>query len=61
MSREFMNGGSWMARGEKRPFISRIRGYVSVGIRGNYGGECLENALPNLTKFYGAGKGGIGT
>jgi hypothetical protein len=35
-------------------------GYASAGIRGDNGGECLENGLPNLTKFYGAGKGGIG-
>jgi hypothetical protein len=56
-----MNDGSWAPRGEKRPFIRRIRRDAPAGIRGDYGGEGLENALPNLTKFYGTGKGGIGT
>ena len=56
-----MNGGSWAARAEKRPFFKRIMVYAPAGNREDNGGECQENGLPNLTKFYGAGKGGIGT
>jgi len=61
MSREFMNGGSWLRREKKRPFFKRIRGDAAAGIRADQAGKCRGNALPNLTKFYGAGKGGIDT
>jgi hypothetical protein len=60
MSRDFVNGGSWAARAKKRPFFKRVEWCAPVGNRGDNGAECLENGLPNLTKFYGAGKGGIG-
>jgi len=56
-----MNGRSWDTRGRKRPFFKRIAGFATAGIRGNQGTGWRENGLPNLTKFYGAGKGDIGT